>query len=502
MLVLKILLHPCTCGDPLPKLNTATVVLFSVSALLRAVSWKSADDSDLQSKSKSSLDSSSSSAGRTDMDGETKIIQCAFDKYLYITSFICIVDLLSMIERLSNDKLVDQRISPTPVTPEPPDQRSSSEDLKKLSPSEMRKLSPSEMRKRSQSQGKKRSPTNLHHHRPLAGSKSTDSIDTSRVEQQQQQHPSHHYTSGHDKHRWEKKSRDNLLRPPGTSHKGTHITRTQSGGVMLDGGGIGNHGPSFPPRSLSPPSMNAAPLASSAQDLLRSRNLSPPPPTSKPPPLPSHAKRPGGSSRGLQQQQAPPSRWSGVSFKSTDSASSEDSLTADLPPRHPRQHGGAYGSSEQVQGNMESRTSSLGSRPGGNGREQPQYFPRAHTQSSQVLAYTQHQDKIKLYQPNSAPRSNMGGHPGSDYPTYPLDSIVKNAYTGNSSAVNNTQHSRKQSWQGKPMDYSNVSHPLQTSAVSRGHSQPIGSTLTSYPWHSVHNIPSHHKHQPIQPQQR
>ena len=67
--------------------------------------------------------------------------------------------------------------------------------------------------------------------------------------------------------------------------------------------------------------------------------------------------------------------------------------------------------------------------------------------------------------------------------------------------VANTQHLRKTSWQGKPVDYSNASHPLQMS-VSRGHSQSIGSTLSSYPWHTAHSLPLQQNKYPQQQQQQ
>lgn len=396
-----------------------------------------------------------------------------------------IPDLLSMIERLSSDNLADQRISPTPVTPEDEEDGG-------------RKSSPGEMRKRSQSQGKKRSP-NGHHHRPLANSKSTDSMEIPRFDPQSHG-SSHHYMS---RHRREKKIKENMLKPPGS---GSHFSRTQSGGTILNSASTSSSSagntPTFAPRSLSPPA-NIGSGSSSSQDLRR--NLSPPPPTSKPPPLPSHAtKRVGGARQ--QQQQQPPARWSGVSYKSTDSASSEDSLTADLP-RHPRQHGPTFGSAEQIQGHMDSRSMSVGSRPGtiginrptGSSRDQPQYFPRAHTPNSQgpTFSMSSQQQQEKGKSNRSVPR---GGVPPSDYPTHPLDNVVKNAYNSNPASssggnlVPNTQHTRKTSWQGKPMDYTNASHPLQMS-VSRGHSQSIGSTLSSYPWHSAHSLPHHHKQQ-------
>ena len=388
-----------------------------------------------------------------------------------------ITDLFSMIERLSGDNLADQRISPTPVTPE------EAEELRNRD-------SPGDMRRRTQSQGKKRSP-NSTHHRPLASSKSTDSIDVS-----QQQGSSHHYMSRHRRERERRHRGDNMLRPPGS---GTQFSRTHSGGTLHNGGASSSSSstsntPTFPPHSSSVGPANS----SSAQDL-RSRNLSPPPPTSKPPPLPSHAARKASGSRHMQQQQT---RWSGVSYKSTDSASSEDSLTADLP-RHPRQHGPTFGgSAEQIQGHNhpDARSLSTGSRPGTTGnkpnsKDQPQYFPRAHTPTNQGPTYGVTSQPQKQYQPSrssSNPRSNV---PASDYPGY---SATPGQGTANL-AVNNTQHSRKTSWQGKPMDYSNASHPLQMS-VTRGHSQSIGSTLSSYPWHSAHNLPQQQQIYKQQPQ--
>ncbi len=409
------------------------------------------------------------------------------------------LDLLSMIQRLSNDELADQRISPSPITPEPTgsDQRSSSDDLKNLSPGEMRK--------RTQSQGKRRSPNTHHqHHRPLAASKSIDSIDTSPPSS------SHHHqggssSRGKDRHYREKRpsSRENMLRPPGVTQqqqKSMQITRTQSGGSMLSNGSSSSsasasasasnhrhHHHHHHPRSLSPPANVGSSSASSTRgpsaQALRSQTISPPPPTSKPPPLPSHAKRPGVSSRVA--QPPPSARWSGVSFKSTDSASSEDSLTADLP-RHPRQHGGS------LEGGLEMRPAPAA--PGG-----VQYFPRAHPPNQQNPQF------------GMAARAGGNGNQGDPPTDYP-DGGMKNAYnagmaTSTSSsagnlAVSSSQHLRKTSWQGtKPMDYSNASHPLQMS-VSRGHSQSIGSTLSSYPWHNAHSLPHQQNKYPQQQQKR
>ena len=370
-----------------------------------------------------------------------------------------------MIARLSSDNLTDQRVSPTPITPEDEEGE------------EVRKESPGEVRKRSQSQGKRRSPSGHHHHRPLAASKSSDSYDGG-PPQVQGSSSSHHYMG---RHRREKKIKDSMLKPPTTGGSGRPFTRTHSGSV-LSSSSTGN-APTIPPRSLSPPASVGGMAAASAQDL-RSKNLSPPPPTSKPPPLPSHAaaKRPG--SRQQQQQQPPPSRWSGVSYKSTDSASSEDSLTADLP-RHPRAHGPTFG------GSMEGRFS-------GGTKDQPQYFPRAHTPSGSSQGLTTYGGASSSNRLGGV-RPNVGGVPASDYPTHPLDNVVKNAYNGGMAGGSsgnltvNTQHARKTSWQGKPMDYSNATHPLQMS-VSRGHSQSIGSTLSNYPWQTAHNsLPSQQK---------
>lgn len=285
-----------------------------------------------------------------------------------------------------------------------------------------------------------------------------------------------------------------MLKPPGSGHKALHMHRTHSGDVLLNGGG-GSGNPSYvSPRALSPPAgmlgMDLGGGRSSSQDL-RSKNLSPPPPTTRPPPLPMHTKRPPGPPTHVTvTTNTAPSRWSGASYRSTDSASSEDSLTTDLP-RHPRQHGGVYNSSEQ--------------------QDQPQYFPRAYTSPALFGGVAiQQQERVKSHPANNRPVK--GGHPDSS--SHPLDSIVKNAYNssnlavgpaGNGGGPNSTQQqqqqqvSRKASWQGKPVDYSNASHPLQMS-VSRGHSQSIGSSLASHPWgHSAqHNLP----HKPHQQQKR
>ena len=346
-----------------------------------------------------------------------------------------------MIERLSSDKLDDQRISPGAITPEPSDQSSPKG-------SQRSNHSPGEMKKRTQSQGKKLTNSSNrhhhHHHRQLASSKSTDSIDIPRGEL-----VSSYHSSGRDKHRRERRPKENYLHPGmnTANNENKSFTRSLSGSSINTGN---EHPTSVLQRSFSPP-------GNLPHEEEQNRNLSPPPPTSKPPPLPSHAKRPSGT-RGVP---PPPSRWSGTSFKSTDSASSEDSLTADLP-HHPKQHG-LYGS-EQVQGN--SRLGSIGSRAT---KGQPASI---------------HQDAFynkKAYQRNRPMNSRgtmVGNLPSSEYPAQ----VVDNGSISSSNSGNDGQ--RKTSWQGRPVDYSNATHPLQMS-VSRGHSQSTGTSLTSYPWHSA-----------------
>ena len=385
-----------------------------------------------------------------------------------------------MIERLSNDKLDDQRISPGPLTPESADMRSSPEDTK---------LSPGERRRRTQSQGKKRI-GGTNHHRPLASSKSTDMIDLAQLEQKNSSR--RFLTGGRDKQR--KRPKENYLKPPGTeSSSNSHFNRTQSGSSLQNGNTEYNI--SVSPRSLSPPAGIGSGGDSSSG---RNRNLSPPPPTSKPPPLPSHAKRMSGSRGGGGVSQAPSSsRWSGVSFKSTDSASSEDSLTAELP-HHPKQHSGSGGYGLEQSHSRDHRSISIT-------RTHVSNDSAYMSSSSQSLDKNQKQRQLSTGNP---PLARGLGSPPSDYPIHqhPLDNVVKNSYNSSVSgsgtgtnpggllAVDSQQQQvvRKTSLQGRPVDYSNPSHPLQMS-VSKGNSsssQAIGATYSSYPWHSAHSLPT------------
>jgi len=366
-----------------------------------------------------------------------------------------------MIERLSSDKLADQSVSPTPPTPEQSD--SEQQGSGRPSSSEPPNLSPREMRRRSQTQGQmeRGSGGSKCGHKPLSASKSTD------------------YTDGEMQYS-HRASRDRRgdhqlahLRPPASAVNSSsssfgsdsaRFSRTHSGS-STNSGQSSSHGSSTSPtsglgsyhRSLSPPG------SSSYDPYGRARGtISPPAPTSKPPPLPSNAKKQHNS--GPRSMQQPQSRWS---VPSTDSASSEDSLTADIPSHpksHHRYHGGEYSRSnvEQAQGYSRDQT----------GR------PHHHQQQQQ-----NHQQQQQ--HPAQLP-SNSGANTSSDYHRS-LDNVVKDAYRsspsnqssagggskGNAAVLSDHQQlSRKSSWQGqhqggRAVDCSTTSHPLQTS-VSRG----------------------------------
>lgn len=442
-----------------------------------------------------------------------------------------------MIERLSSDTLDDQRISPSPITPE---QSDSEQNLQRPSSEEL-KYSPGDMRKRSQTQGKRAGATS-NRHRPLTNSKSTDSIDCPDGDVHHNQKGRHynpppsssssssssssHRLSSRHEHRDRRGdhhaggSRDTThLRPPPPSsssfssdshnHVGNvHFSRTQSGSSIQSGQsrvststtsttGTGSQLPPHQHRSLSPPATMGS--SSSSRE---GRTISPPPPTSKPPPLPSHVKRLSGS-RSMQ----PPSRWSGTSYKSTDSASSEDSLTADIPNHKPYS---LHGSEQQhQQGVRDTHSMSVGTRPN---MDNSRYFRTGHVSPNGSTPVSS--NNVALDKGNSV-YQQQGRTTGAECPAHSLDSVVKNAYLNSGNHINSSLNSgssgnlvvsdhqavRKTSWQGRHMDCTNATHPLQTS-VSRGQSQSIGASLSSYPWRSAHTLPNQPQKPSFQQQQQ
>ena len=367
------------------------------------------------------------------------------------------LDLFSKIFRLQGDGLDDQRTSPTPgSTPEPesiptpPSQgsgRSSSQD------DLLRKHSPSDMRKRAQSQGKRTPSTNELSHKMLSVSKSIDVLDHG--------HHSHYHRDKHSRGDREKRSdrhqkhSSEELRVPNHRSSRTQFKRVQSGSSITNPQkeivNISN-------RSLSPP-------ANLGQDALneyrRRSNTSPPPPSGKPPPLPNNVKRlSGGKATTL-----PNSRWSATSFKSTDSASSEDSLTADVS-RHSKHHHQKHNGIEHTYVNRANAVD-----------QQPQYFPQAYPAGDKkgdggpIYINGSVQEKARSYQRNRPvnlsslsternPRPSMMPSPPRD-DTHPLDNLVTEAYA-----------QRK------------TSHPLQNTR-GQAHTRS-GTNLSSYPWHTAH----------------
>ncbi len=388
------------------------------------------------------------------------------------------VDLFSMIARLSGDKLDDQSVSPTPPTPE----QSGDEQSKRPLSGEPGYL-PSETRKRSQTQGRASGGgrSGKSSHRPLTSSKSTDSIDCPTGAVHYQQNSSRDRQAGHNHH-----TSSHLRPPPAAANSSSssfgsdsaQFSRTQSGS-SVNSGRNSSHGSSTSPtstsglgshhRSLSPPGSSYDSYPSRARG-----TVSPPPPTSKPPPLPAHVKKYSGT-QNMQQT----SRWS---FRSTDSASSEDSLTADIPS-HPK----PYSS-----GGHHSRISNDHSGQGG--------YPGSAGNSVQ---HHQHQQAIRQ------PHSSGIGYQSTDYPRHSLDNMVQEAYRnipsgqtvgGGADSAGKNEHqpvARKSSYTGhaggRAADCSTASHPLQTS-VSKGHSQSVGGSLSSHhhqhPRRSVHTLPN------------
>ena len=368
-----------------------------------------------------------------------------------MSSFLA--DLFSQIVRLQGDTLADQKTSPSPrTTPEPSSGVSSPSD-------QQEKHSPGEVRHRSHSHSKKRASSAHHSHRSLTGSKSIDPDG----------HRGHHHSGGGHRSKSsgrsrgdveEKRSRhDNHLKPS------TQFSRTQSGSSVSS---THSRSPELPPkRSLSPPATINRPVT--GYDMkLRNSTTSPPPPTSKPPPLPSNAQRMSGSRR-----MASDARWSNASFRSTDSASSEDS---DLP-YHARVYHGQYPDHTYV-------NRAWTQQQGNSQTDQPRYFPKAYSSSyiDQGVSHSQpSQDSgpmyvnAKSYQRTRPTSSKAGSNsppmpsPPSENP-HPLDNLVNEAYL-----------------QAPPpggAGQRKTSHPLQNS-LSRGGMTASGTQLSSYPWHNA-----------------
>lgn len=330
-------------------------------------------------------------------------------------------DLFSKIFRLQGDSLSDQRTSPL-STPEP---EGLSKGGRKSTSNDDLLNSPTEMRKRASSHDKPSTRSGDLTHKMLSVSKSTSGLD-SRGERKSERHQKHgkidysHPGQGTDNH-----------------SSGAPFKRAQSGsGIYHSQREMATN------RSVSPPGRHRS-------------NKSPPPPTSKPPPLPDSVNRLAGNPPTGSNQ-----RWSATSFKSTDSASSEDSLNADLPRRIRQQK--QNGMDHLQHSNMTDG--------------QPRYFPNAYDKrrtSPPVYQNGSGQEKSRSYQRSrpinlsslsteKTPRPSMMPSPPRD-DTHPLDNVVTEAYVS----------SQRKS-----------SHPLQN---SRGHGQAKnGTNVTSYPWHTAH----------------
>lgn len=356
-----------------------------------------------------------------------------------------------MLNRVQGDTLHDQKTSPSPrTTPEPA-------SVTPNSSPPTGKHSPSDSRHRSHSHSKKKSGSG---HKSLASSRSIDP----------DSHKSHH--RGHrersrssGKNRGsdgeERRSRqDALLKPPTT----TKFSRTQSGSSISSSH---SRSPELPPkRALSPPAVMSHQPITDYELRLRNNMTSPPPPTSKPPPLPGDAaaNRLSGSRR-----MASDARWSNASFRSTDSASSEDS------DMHARVYHGQYPDHTYV---------NRAWMQGGNSQtDPPRYFPRAyssHMMDQSGNSPLSQQDggptyvNTKSYQKTRPSSSKAGSNsppmpsPPSENP-HPLDNFVNEASLQAPSGV---AGQRK------------TSHPLQNS-LSRGPMTASGTQLSSYPWHNA-----------------
>ena len=363
-----------------------------------------------------------------------------------------------MLDRVQGDTLHEQKSSPSPrTTPEPGGTTPNS------SPSSDRR-SPSDGRHRSHSHSNKKRSGGSGGHKSLSGTRSID------PEGQRGHHRGHRERSrssgksrGSDGE--DRRSRhDAHLKPPASSSK---FGRTQSGSSILSSS---SRSPESPPkRAHSPPAtMSHHQPITDYQLRLRNNMTSPPPPTSKPPALPSEAAKRLSNSRGL----ASDARWSNASFRSTDSASSEDS---DL---HARVYHGQYPDHTYM-----NRAWTMG---GGNSQsDQPRYFPRAHSSNlmdqsgnsppSQDGGGPTYVNTMRSYRRGKPSSSKAGSNsppmpspPSSENP-HPLDNFVSEASLQAPSGV---AGQRK------------TSHPLQNS-LSRGPMTASGTQLSSYPWHNA-----------------
>ena len=355
-----------------------------------------------------------------------------------------------MLNRVQGDTLHDQKTSPSPrTTPEP-------NTVAPNSSPPSSKHSPSDGRHRSHSHSKKKSGSG---HKSLASSKSIDP----------DAHKGHHH--GHrersrssGKNRGsdgeERRSRqDALLKPPAAPSK---FSRTQSGSSISSSH---SRSPELPPkRALSPPAIMSHQPITDYELRLRNNATSPPPPTSKPPPLPGDAaKRLSGS-----RKMASDARWSNASFRSTDSASSEDS------DMHARVYHGQYPPDHTY-------VNRAWMQAGNSQTDQPRYFPRAlssHAMDQSGNSLPSQQDSGPMYvntrsYQKSRPSSSKAGSnsppmpsPPSENP-HPLDNLVNEA-----------------SLQAPSGQQRKTSHPLQNS-LSRGPMTASGTQLSSYPWHNA-----------------
>ena len=370
-----------------------------------------------------------------------------------------IVELISMIDRIQGDTLHEQKTSPSPrTTPEPNSgispSSSHSDSLEKRSPGETRHRS-------HHHHSRKRGGSAHNSHRALSGSRSIDP----------EAHRGHHHRSGGHRDRLRssgkdhadsderKRRHDNYLKP-----SSPNFGRTQSGSSISSS----HKSPAVTPpmRAMSPPASMNRPITD-YEMRLRNNNISPPPPTSKPPPLPSNAMRMSGP-----RKVASDARWSNASFRSTDSASSEDS---DLP-RQARVHHGSFPDHTYVNKAWQMQ------HHGNSQPDLPRYFPRAHSNLEQAGSLSQPSSQepgpmyvnTRSYQ-RSRPSSSKAGSNSPPMPppptenNHPLDNLVNEAYLQAPSGVNGQRK---------------TSHPLQNS-LSHGPMTSSGTQLSSYPWHNA-----------------
>ena len=374
-----------------------------------------------------------------------------------------------MIERLSSDTLKDQRISPNQSGSDHP----SSEELN----------FPGESRKRSLtlSEGKNAAPFSSIHHRPLTNSRSTDSINCPgpAVHMHQQQHQGQHLlhpssssssssSTHHTPQQGHRERRGNHHSSSSNSGGGRGMAahlRPSSSSLGSDNHGIPGNSPSGSSQSTSSHHRSLSPPNTAWSSSHKGHSNSPPSPTSNPISISSHIKRLSGP-RGNQLT----SRWSGSSVRSTDSASSEDSLSADVPGQ-----------------GRDMRSLSVGMQLPN--MEQPHYLRRGQVPGTSLSNNNITMDKNngKGYQQQGKP-VNMGAGRGGSFLSNSLDSYNHPGSNPGNLAVGD-QLSRKSGWQA------NAVHPLQTS-VTRGHSMSTGANLAAQHYRAAHTLPV-----PLQQQQ-